>query len=482
MSLNPQRNIFCNRTLNLRSISAIGYDMDYTLIHYDVRAWEERAYETTRQKLLARGWPVGHLSFDPDIVMRGLIIDTELGNIVKANRFGYIKRATHGTQRMSFDAQRGAYARTIIDLAEPRWVFMNTFFSVSEACLYAQLVDLLDERRLPEEVRDCAQLYRQVRLSLDAAHMEGELKAEIIADPERFVILDPDIPKALLDQREAGKRLLLITNSGWAYTREMMDFAFNPSLPAGTTWRDIFEVVIVSARKPAFFSQSSPIFEVIDDDGLLRPAPTGIQSPGHYLGGDASMIERYLGLDGSRILYVGDHLHGDVHVSKSIRRWRTALILRELEDEIAALQSFQSQQRMLAQLMSEKIALEAKQDHLRLQLQRASITPDDPSDTSATRDALDALQKELSGIDAQISPLAIASGKLHNSRWGLLMRAGNDKSHLARQVERHADIYCSRVSNFLFKTPFAYMRSSRGSLPHDADIWMPQLPPQETSE
>ena len=30
------RGIFCSRTLNLRSITTIGYDMDYTLIHYNV--------------------------------------------------------------------------------------------------------------------------------------------------------------------------------------------------------------------------------------------------------------------------------------------------------------------------------------------------------------------------------------------------------------------------------------------------------------
>ena len=30
------RGVFCNRTLNLRSIRAIGYDMDYTLVHYHV--------------------------------------------------------------------------------------------------------------------------------------------------------------------------------------------------------------------------------------------------------------------------------------------------------------------------------------------------------------------------------------------------------------------------------------------------------------
>jgi hypothetical protein len=47
------------------------------------------------------------------------------------------------------------------------------------------------------------------------------------------------------------------------------------------------------------------------------------------------------------------------------------------------------------------------------------------------------------------------------------MRAGNDKSLFARQVERYADVYTSRVSNFLFQTPFGFLRAPRGSLPHD---------------
>lgn len=31
------RGIFCSRTLSLRSITTIGYDMDYTLVHYNVK-------------------------------------------------------------------------------------------------------------------------------------------------------------------------------------------------------------------------------------------------------------------------------------------------------------------------------------------------------------------------------------------------------------------------------------------------------------
>jgi hypothetical protein len=77
------------------------------------------------------------------------------------------------------------------------------------------------------------------------------------------------------------------------------------------------------------------------------------------------------------------------------------------------------------------------------------------------------LRARLVALDERIMPLAKRSGEILNPRWGPLMRAGNDKSHLARQVERYADIYTSRVSNLLAETPFAYLRAARGSLPHD---------------
>ena len=64
----PHRAVFCNRTMNLRSIQAIGWDMDYTLIHYDVRMWEGKAYSYGLQYLREAGCPVEGLKFDPDLV------------------------------------------------------------------------------------------------------------------------------------------------------------------------------------------------------------------------------------------------------------------------------------------------------------------------------------------------------------------------------------------------------------------------------
>lgn len=467
-SSRQSRGIFCNRTLNLNAIRAIGYDMDYTLIHYRTMAWEERAYVYMKERLQSEGWPVADLQFDPELVVRGLIVDVENGNVVKANRFGYVKRAYHGTRLLDFDVQRRAYARTLVDLGSPRWRFLNTLFSISEACLYMQLVDLLDQGRLSGGM-GYSDLFRRVRRSLDEAHMEGRLKAEVIAEPERFVELDADIPLALLDQKEAGKKLLLITNSEWSYSAPMLSYVFDAFLPGGMTWRGLFDIAIVGARKPDFFSLHTPAYELVSDDGMLREHRGPLKNGCVYVGGNATLVEETLDASGDEILYVGDHIFADVNISKSILRWRTALVLRELENEIAAVEGFSDQYEELAHKMTAKEELELQYCDLRLELQRVRKGHLDKG-----RRAVEELERRmsethrsLSDLDAQIAPLAQAAGQLLNFHWGLLMRTGIDKSHLARQVERYADIYMGRVSNFLRVTPFAFLRSSRGSLPHD---------------
>lgn len=468
---NRARGIFCNRTLNMRAIKAVGYDMDYTLIHYKVQAWERRTYEYLKTQFASLGWPVEHLEFDPDIVCRGLVVDTQEGNLIKANRFGFVKRAQHGTRQLEFDAQRELYTRTIVDLAEPRWIFLNTLFSLSEGCMYMQLVDLLDERKLPEPL-GYSDLYRRVRDATDATHAEGRLKAEIIANPDRFVELDPEMPLALLDQKNAGKKLLLITNSEWSYAVPMMSYAFDRFLPEGMTWRDLFDVSIIGARKPEFFTTTQPFFEVVTDEGLLAPVTGTLRSGTVYLGGSARQVERHLKLSGDELLYVGDHMFGDVRVTKNILRWRTALILRELEDEIEANEAFRPREVELAALMDEKERLESEVRRMRIDLQRKrnKYGPQSSRSEEELETGIAQTREKVESLDEAIAPLARASAELSNPVWGLLMRAGNDKSKLAFQIERYADIYTSRVSNFLQETPFVYLRSPRGSLPHDPSL------------
>ncbi|MEO0326252.1 MAG: HAD-IG family 5'-nucleotidase [Myxococcota bacterium] len=467
----PARRIYCNRTLNLRSIAVVGFDMDYTLIHYRTEAWERHAFTHAKRILLERGWPVRAFELDPSFAQLGLILDLELGNIVKANRFGFVKKALHGTSPLSFETYREIYARELVELSEGRWRFLNTLFALSEAHLYAQCIDLLDAGALPdaEGPMSYRDVYDVVRQAIDDVHMRGDLKREIMADPDRFVELDADLPLALQDLRHAGKKVALITNSEWFYTKAMMSYAFDRYL-GGEGWRSLFDVVIVAARKPDFFNARNPIFEIVDDDGLLRPVVGKLREGGAYLGGHAWLLEELFGIAGPQLLYVGDHIFSDVNVSKRMHRWRTALVVRELEDDIQALEAFKAKQRELSERMERKERLEHEASNVRLRLQRKrrgyGPAVDESLDTLEAR--FQALRAELVTLDESISPLARAAGELVNARWGLVMRAGNDKSHLARQIEKSADIYMSRVSNLLSQTPFVYLRSPRGSLPHDS--------------
>ena len=465
--------VFCNRTLNLRSIKAIGYDMDYTLIHYNVEAWEGRAYSFIKQGLIKRGWPIEDLEFVEDIVTRGLIIDKELGNVLKANRFGYIKRVYHGTQPLEYKAMRETYSRILVDLSDPRYYFMNTLFSLSEACIYMQLIELLDAGKIPERI-GYQDLFDIIRETLDHAHVEGELKREIVTHPERFVELDPELALTLLDQKAAGKTLMLITNSEWEYTQPMMKYAVERYLPEGMKWQDVFDLIIVSARKPDFFSTSSPFFEVLNEQGHLQRSLGPSDESKIYVGGNASAIEEYLGMSGDEILYVGDHIFADVNISKSLLRWRTALIVRELEQEMCEINRTCIQQRSVFELMQQKEELEAEFSALRIasHRKREGYGPQCEESPEAIDEKIKALREQLLALDAQIAPLASSDGRGFNPHWGYLMRTGNDKSHLSIQVERYADIYMSRVSNFLHYTPFVYFRSPRGSLPHDPLLFL----------
>jgi HAD superfamily 5'-nucleotidase-like hydrolase len=462
------RRVFCNRTLNMRSIQVVGCDMDYTLVHYDSERWERSAYDYMKRAFQARGWPVADLQFDPELVALGLVMDVERGNLVKANRFGHVRNASHGTVMLGFDGWREEYGTAPVDLAESRWQFMNTLFSLSEACLYVQLVELLDQGRLEPGLSYRA-LYGEVKTVLEATHLEGALKAEILANPSRYVILDEELPQALWELRAAGKKLLLITNSEWSYTRSMMSYSFDRFLPKGT-WRDLFEIVIVQARKPEFFSRRAPVFRLVDEHSRYTPHLGPLKSGEVYLGGDARLVESSLNVEPDHILYIGDHMFADVHVSKDLLRWRTALVLRELERELEGLSSFRTGQAQLDTFMTEKVLLEHQLSTLRLSLLRNTLAPPAGFDTEGANAEIRNVRNRLVELDQRIAPLAKHSSELLSSRWGPLMRSGNDKSHLARQIERYADVYMSRVSNLLAYTPFAYLRAPRVSLPHELDL------------
>ncbi|KAK3011962.1 hypothetical protein RJ639_012544 [Escallonia herrerae] len=357
---------------------------------------------------------------------------------------------------LSTQAVSEMYGRELVDLRkESRWEFLNMLFSVSEAVAYMQMVDRLDEGAISADVGplDYKGLYKAVGNALFRAHVEGQLKSEIMSKPELFIEPDPELPLALLDQKEAGKRLLLIANSDYHYTDKMMQHSFNRFLPNDMDWRELFDMVIVSARKPEFFQMSHPMYEVVTGEGLMRPCVKA-RPGGLYSGGSAQMVENSLDIHGDEILYVGDHIYTDVSQSKVHLRWRTALICRELEEEYNALIRGGGHRATLIELINQKEVVGDHFNQLRLAMQRR--TKGRPAQTLAAthmddKDLTESIQKLLivmQRLDQKIAPMLEADGEHFN--------------------RRYADIYTSRVSNFLHYRPFMYFRSQEQTLAHDS--------------
>ncbi|KAL6511765.1 hypothetical protein OROGR_021362 [Orobanche gracilis] len=228
------KQIFCNRSLNMRNIVAVGFDMDYTLAQYRPETFESLAYEGTVKKLVNDlGYPTEllELSFDWTYMIRGLVLDKLRGNILKMDRHKYVKVAYHGFRELSKEEKVAAYGSRLIRDAfdEPEYAVIDTLFSLAEAYLFAQLVDYKDKnpgkisvdssiamkhRHFPGvAVADYSRMYKDVRAAVDLCHRDGTLKKMVAKDPKRYINEDPSILPMLKMLRDSGRATFLVTNS-----------------------------------------------------------------------------------------------------------------------------------------------------------------------------------------------------------------------------------------------------------------------------
>lgn len=458
--------IFVNRSLNLRSINVAGFDMDYTLVLYLENELEALAFKYAVDYLIQKhGYPTeirDDLKFSTEKIIRGLVIDKKLGNLVKINRFGYIKAALHGDNFISRDDQKFYYANEIVTFKESRYEMVHTMFSLASSSLFCQLVDR------PALGKTYEVLFDEIQNSLDSIHRNGILKAEIVRAPEKYVILDEDYARTLQMLKNSGKKLLLITNSDWAFTQAMMSYSYDRFMPEGTVWRDLFDLVIVDAAKPGFFSNQSKFFEVMPETGYLKNVRDPLQIGKIYQGGNSGAIEKVFKVSSGEILYVGDHIYSDVYQSKKVNHWRTMLVITELEDELIAAEKGRNLLNQIRHNMEEKEKLELILDQLNKKKQgvKPLIKELDQMDVLAATSKFNEIKGRIGEIDAVIGLIIQKYDAHFNSHWGELLWAGNDKSHFGMSLERFACVYASKVSKLLFYSSAHYFRPPMKGSPH----------------
>jgi HAD superfamily 5'-nucleotidase-like hydrolase len=196
------------------------------------------------------------------------------GNVLKMDRHKYVKVAHHGLRPMDADERKALYDRSRPSFNPPDYANIDTAFVLVDVCLYCQLVDLKDSRAEPSlEARSYAQIYADVRRAVDLCHCDGVIKDAVMAAPAGYIDSDPLMAGMLERIRRAGQRPFLVTNSAWEYTDAVMGYLLGAEATAfgHADWTGFFDVIVVSARKPAFMLDPNlPIFRVQPADGSLR--------------------------------------------------------------------------------------------------------------------------------------------------------------------------------------------------------------------
>ncbi|XP_076372635.1 5' nucleotidase B isoform X6 [Tachypleus tridentatus] len=455
----PYHRVFVNRSLSLEKIKFFGFDMDYTLAEYVSPDYEALGFKLVVDRLISIGYPpeIQDFEYDPSFPIRGLWFDTLYGNLLKVDAYGNILVCVHGFKFLKTAELFNLYPNKFLMLDESRVFILNTLFNLPEAYLLACAVDFFSNAsgytstkagvRKGNLYMSYKSIFQDVRNGFDWLHSIGNLKKETLANLEKYVKKDKHLPVMFDRMRENGKKVFLLTNSEYSYTEKIMSYLFDFPSCNKRDWKSYFDYILVDAKKPLFFSEGTILRQVDPKTGDLRIGThMGPLQPGQvYSGGSCEVFTELIGAKGKDVLYVGDHIFGDILKSKKMRGWRTFLIVPELQRELYV---WIKERKLFDKLQELDIML------------------------GETYRYLDSSAKEKPNTTELRNKIRETSHNLDMS-YGILgstFRSGSRQTFFASQICRFADVYGLSVFN-LMHYPFCYIfRAPPMLMPHESTV------------
>ncbi|XP_073833133.1 5' nucleotidase B isoform X1 [Musca autumnalis] len=456
--------IFVNRSLHLENIKFYGFDMDYTLAEYKSPQYEQLGFDLVKERLVSMGYPkeIMQFEYDPSFPIRGLWFDTLYGNLLKVDAYGNILVCVHGFEFLKHSQVYELYPNKFLKLDESRVYVLNTLFNLPETYLLACLVDFFTNSSEYTEDRTGVKagelfmsfnsIFQDVRRAVDWVHIQGDLKKRTVENLDYYVKKDPRLPMVLARIRESGAKVFLLTNSDYNFSNKIMTYIFD--FPHGAKpdephrdWKTYFDVIVVDARKPLFFGEGTILRQVDTETGALKIGThMGPLQPGQvYSGGSCEVFTNFINAKGKDVLYIGDHIFGDILKSKKIRGWRTFLVVPELVQEL--------------HVWTDKCQFFAELQQLDCQLGEMYKNLD-----SSNKEKPD-ISKLRASIRDVTHKMDMAYGMM-----GSLFRSGSRQTFFSSQVVRYADLYAATFLNFIYY-PFSYMfRAPAMLLPHESTV------------
>src|ERR1022692_4819294 len=130
-----------------------------------------------------------------------------------------------------------------------------------------------------------------------------------------------------------------------------------------TIWENIRECIDLAHRdgsiKTVVGDELAGFVELDAGGEPLRKASAGPFQRGRiYMGGNIKDFQERARASGDRVLFVGDHIYGDMLRSRKSSNWRTAMVLQELEHEVTTHDRIRPELSRLDRLDAELIHLD----------------------------------------------------------------------------------------------------------------------------
>jgi hypothetical protein len=212
------------------------------------------------------------------------------------------------------------------------------------------------------------------------------------------------------------------------------------------------------------------------DGDVLRHVRGSLERGKAYEGGNLAELEHLLEVRSSSILYVGDHIYGDILRSKKETSWYTAMIIQELDSEVRAHEANALDQQRKRVLEERREELEDELRYYQGRFKELSRghgnghgngqNGNDAERLRAKR-AVERIRTELRANLAEYDVLAERISSEFHPYWGSLLKEQNEMSSFGLQVDAYADIYMRRVSCLGSYSPQQFFRSPYDLMPHE---------------
>lgn len=340
-------------TFKFNDYDCIGFDLDNTLLRYNITNMVKLEYETLSRFLVEdRNYDPKYLlkpllHKDLDFMQKNLILDLRQGNILKIAPTGAIHRASHGTKFLSCEEILEAYPNGHWDVGDAFCADMLStwngpmsehiralldYFDIPTCVAFSRIVDTLDEENgrslesydiWPDILDGIFYMFKREHFALN----KGGWFRTVKSSPEKY--LHKCHPQVLewMKKLRGRSKLFLLTGSNF-------DFAdFTASYAIGEDWRSLFDIVVCYARKPGFFTGNAEFYTLNGYKEETGIRGNELQKNQVYSQGNwkdlAKFLGQLMGKSEPKCLYIGDNLIQDVYVPCAFANIDTIAVVDE---------------------------------------------------------------------------------------------------------------------------------------------------------